>query len=193
MQMTDTQRGLYRFVLWADPATAFTYVGETIYYNCTDALFFTPPPTYFVSPCPARPAVPIQVTQQSFEHGLMLWLDSQDVVYVLYNRDPFPLSGIAVAQYNLAGEIAAPENDPNGAPPSGKYRPVSVLGGVWQNYNLFQTLGWALAPEQTFESLIQQDYPGWPFYLRTAEGRILVVKYHWGLHYDDPSWSYLTP
>jgi hypothetical protein len=193
VQMTDTQRGWYRFVLWADPATAYTYVAETVYYNCTDAFFFAPIQSSPGPPCPAGPAVPIQVTQQAFEHGLMLWLDGEDVVYILYNRDPFPPNGIVVAQYNLAGKISAPENDPIAVPPAGKYHPINIVGGVWQQYNLRQTLGWALAPEQTFESLIQFDYPGWPFYLRAADGRILAIKYHWGPHYDDPSWSYLTP
>jgi hypothetical protein len=123
----------------------------------------------------------------------MIWLDSQDVVYVLYNRDYFPPDGTSVARYNLAGEIAATENGPDTVPPPGKHRPVNMLGGVWQKYNLLTTLGWALTPEQSYTSLIQRDYFGVPFYLRTAEGGILAVNYHWGAHYDNPSWSYRAP
>jgi hypothetical protein len=193
IQLTDTQRGAYRFILWADTASGGARATNEVYFDCTDTFFFVPVQPYFGPPCPAGPAVPIQVTQQSFEHGLMIWMNSEDSVYILYNRDYFPLGAPTVGKYDIAGEVMALESGLDGTPPPGKYRPVHTLGGVWQKYNLSQTLGWALAPELTFTSLIQYNYPGWPFYLRTAEGRILAVKYTWGPHYDDPSWSYLSP
>lgn len=180
---------VYRFRLWADNPVAGASKIVEVHYGCAGSFFFAPLQPPIGSDCPG-PAVSTPLTQQAFEHGFMIWPQSGNTIYILYDPDVgYPA---VVAFYGE--EIGNPENDSNETPPPGKLQPLNMLGKVWQKYGLLNRLGWALAPEQTFVSTVQRNFLN-PVYLRAADGRVIYIIVDSNA-YDrmaSPRWGYLSP
>lgn len=112
-----------------------------------------PPP--MASGCPGG-VVYTTGAQQSFERGFMIWLETQDTIFVFYDEGS---SGSTPSPYKVYGDDFSegdPESDPSIVPPAGLHQPVRGFGLVWRaNPDVRDRLGWATAPEAEFQSWLQ--------------------------------------
>lgn len=101
----------------------------------------TPTPNVFPTPVMTQ----IQVAEQVFERGRMLWIEPQRKIWVLVDNG----SGTgAWTVYDDTFRDGEPENDPALVPPEGMYQPQRGFGKVWRNNpSVEESLGWALTPE----------------------------------------------
>lgn len=144
--------------------------------------FFEPaPPT-----CPEAAPLVSRAAVQFFERGMMIWMQNPDRFYVFYNDTP--TSGTfdwRDAPYTFhAG--ASPDNRVNEPPPPGRVEPVSGFGQIWRGEmegfdNVRARLGWATAPEFSFDTAYQCAMPNpafrlWTCYVRAPDGKILRLR-----------------
>ena len=123
--------------------------------TCPDTWFFENGPDI----CPYEAETSYGVYER-FEHGLMVWVESSDMIYIFFNnREPWP-------PYTIHPDPWGPgktESDPSINPPAGMYQPVRGFGMLWRNDgdfefdNFRERLGWATEMEKTFEVTIQCD------------------------------------
>ncbi len=149
---------------------------------CPDEWFFDPAP----DECPSGPAEIGPGAEQLFEQGIMLWVESQDYIYVLYADggvgawDAFP----------DAWEPGDPISDTNIIPPEGYYQPVRGFGLVWREaLNVRDRLGWAIEPEEDYETAYQRT-ARWKyneFFIQATDGGV------WHLHPEGSDWSFIPP
>jgi len=109
--------------------------------------------------------------QQSFEHGFMIWLESDQRIYVFF------YAGQRYRNYPnsfVEGEL---ESDPSIVPPTGLLQPVRGFGELWrEDADVREGLGWALAPEAGYNTWMQ-GYQGLGmhnnvYWLRGLDGTI---------------------
>lgn len=155
----------------------------TIEWKCDIDYFFAPAPQR----CPLAAPVTSAAAEQVFENGRMIWLENTQSILVLYSDGQFE-------RFDDAWQPGDPESDPTLVPPDGFYQPVRGFGKIWREQaDVRQRLGWALAPEQGFTTMIQQEHhegssSGSPVYLRAADGQII-----WYLGYLFGSWGLGLP
>lgn len=121
--------------------------------RCTDAWFFSNAPTT----CPSGPAATSSGAFEHFQHGLMLFSDSKQTIYVLYDKQS-PRWGTYANQW----QSGMAEYDPSIIPPSGLYQPVRGFGLVWRTEGSGDNsprsrLGWAIETESSFTISVQCD------------------------------------
>jgi hypothetical protein len=158
---------------------------------CTYTYFFE---TSFTA-CPLYEASNTWAAEQAFEHGRMIWLEEisgedfvlQKVLLVFFADGKY-------AQFQDTWTEGEPENDPSLTPPDGKYQPIRGFGKVWrENESVRNGLGWALAPEQGFDTTWQQQMresiPSVAF-VRTIDGLIIQID-GWGWE-TGGNWKFLT-
>jgi len=156
--------------------------------------------TYFFEPgfdaCPLYEASLTWAAEQSFENGRMIWLEeihgesyvAEGSILVFYNDGGYE-------QYEDTWTDAEPESDPALMPPAGLYQPTRGFGKLWRERpNVRDRLGWALAPEQGFDSAWQQriveSIPGVAF-VRTLDGKIIEIG-GWGWE-TGGNWKFVMP
>lgn len=150
---------------------------------CDPDYFFRPAPQR----CPLATAVTTAAAEQLFENGRMIWLENSNTILVLYNDGQF-------AQFDDTWQPGDPESDPAIVPPAERYQPQRGFGEIWRDQpSVRERLGWALAPEQGFSTMIQQEHhegssSGSPVYLRTADGQIV-----WYFGFLSGSWGVGLP
>jgi hypothetical protein len=107
----------------------------------------TPTPTVTALPTifPTATTAEIQVAEQVFEGGRMLWVQPTDQIWVLVVTE----TGHGTwTVYNDTFEEGDPEFDPNIVPPQGLYQPTRGFGKLWrENVEVREALGWASTPE----------------------------------------------
>jgi hypothetical protein len=87
----------------------------------------------------------IQVAEQVFEHGRMLWIQPRGQIWVM--EDTGQGSGKWLI-FDDTFEDGEPESDPSLVPPQGKYQPERGFGKLWRtNQTVHDTLGWGITPE----------------------------------------------
>jgi hypothetical protein len=103
--------------------------------------------------CPLNEALTSQGAYQQFQQGLMIWVERQDAIYVVFNSGDLPRWQVFRDNY----ESGDPENDPNLTPPPAVWQPRRGFGEVWRDQSgVRQRLGWALdATEQPFTTRVQ--------------------------------------
>jgi hypothetical protein len=174
---------------------------------CPYEFFFSYPPPARGSEgqddCPVGPAAHTLAAEQVFERGRMVWLEavpaesipSADAwgptILVFHTNEDPQVSGWSTYRYDDTWSTDEPESDPAIVPPPGLCQPVRGFGKVWRTEaEVRERLGWALAPEQGFEGVYQAGWDPWyprgNQYLRTADGRVLMI----GLM---GSWEILQP
>ncbi|MBN1427259.1 MAG: hypothetical protein JXB07_02665 [Anaerolineae bacterium] len=120
---------------------------------CRDTWMLDYPP----STCPRRSGLLTEGTIQYFEHGLMVWLRGNRMIYVLFKDDNSP------GFYNVSDDWypGLPESDPTIVLPLGAYQPTHGFGRVWRGEtsigNVRDRLGWAVAPETSYTAILQCD------------------------------------
>jgi hypothetical protein len=209
VQVGGSPRDAYQFSLFVF-STIDTYQGTVdmksllVRLPCPDAYFFPAPANWQPSQayfpiddetCPASPAISASMAEQVFERGRMIWIQSLDVICVLYD-DSSRLSEI----YPDTWTTGEPDSDPNLVPPSGLLQPMRGFGKVWrENSPVRERLGWASATERPFSSLYQQSWstyyqrPGDTIFLRDAQGRVLRLYRAYYGRFSMRAWEVVAP
>lgn len=120
-------------------ATPQQSIQQTPIETCNYHWFFIPSPT----DCPDDEARVSNATAQYFEHGVMIWVENTNFIYVFYasaNRINW------FAQSNTWG-VGMPDTTLTDSPPDGYYLPIRGFGLLWQDSNNRQELGWATSQE----------------------------------------------
>ena len=160
-------RNYSEFMLYAHQKDQSASRGLTVYLRCPDPWFFTPEPDI----CPTTPLYSA-AAEQHFEHGIMLWVEEQDRIIVLYNDDQFS-SKYTIFQDDWNEE--QPEFDPTLQSPEGLYQPIRGFGLVWRSHTeVRDRLGWAKDVEVGFDTIVQQTtrYKYNAIYIRSLDGNV---------------------
>ena len=162
-------RNRERFILYAvNEEYPFASAMVTITLTCPDDWFFSPTPDI----CPQDAALISRGAEQAFEQGVMVWVEENDSIYVLFDDSGFTTRW---NRYTDEWNEGDPIDDPSIIPPAGFYQPVRGFGLVWREQpNVRDRLGWALAPEAEFETAVQHtSYPKYNHtYLRAWDGDV---------------------
>jgi len=130
---------------------------------------------FFIEPrpanCPVAAPTASQGVYQPFENGYMVWLGSQDAIYVFYNDITQPRWEV----YRDEFEEGMPEDDPFfGDPPrEGVWRPRRGFGMLWRNNDAVRDrIGWAIEEwEEPYSAQVQTAQDG-TFFISEATGGV---------------------
>jgi hypothetical protein len=161
------------FFLYANnEAGEWTSASVQIVLTCPDAWFFAPEP----GTCSTGPAEIGPGAEQHFEHGVMLWVESEDRIYVLFD-DGQTTTGWSA--YTDEWEEGMPEIDPTIIPPPGYFQPRRGFGLVWREEMsagilVRDRLGWALEEMETgYETAVQRTSSSYSdTYIRAADTNV---------------------
>jgi DNA-binding beta-propeller fold protein YncE/photosystem II stability/assembly factor-like uncharacterized protein len=100
--------------------------------------------------CPTGDEREVQMAQQTFERGEMLWREDERAVYVLQAGDGWQ-------RYADMWQEGLPESDPAIAAPAGLQQPVRGFGKVWREQlgGPAAAVGWAKDREQGIKGHVQ--------------------------------------
>jgi hypothetical protein len=165
-------RGEVRFLLSVGEGDLLAEQTLSIPLQCPDPWFFQPAP----DACPAAPSEPTSLTEESFERGRMVYVESRNRVYVLFNDGRAPAWISFENRYNPA---TAPELEESFVPPPGFVQPARVLGFVWRGSDVVRNrLGLGLEAEKTFDGFIQTvrtASDAEDLYISSADGSVLLL------------------
>lgn len=173
------ERNVSQFYLVVlDQAERYASAYLTVALRCPDPWFFSPAPDV----CPTAP-VSSNAAEQHFERGVMIWVEQEDWIYVLYGDDQFSPKWAAFTDEWDEGE---PDQDPSLVPPSGLYQPKRGFGLVWRQHpEVRERLGWAIDQEIGFGTVVQRTtLPKYnSTYVRALDGNV------WHLGPERSSWE----
>jgi hypothetical protein len=178
-EITLDERNISQFYLIVlDQEDRYADGHVTVNLRCTESWFFSPAPDV----CPTTPVVS-DAAEQHFERGVMIWVEQEDRMYVLYGDDQFSPKWAVFTDEWDEGE---PEDDPSLTPPGGLYQPVRGFGLVWREYpEVRERLGWATDQERGFGTVVQRTtlskYNS--TYIRAFDGNV------WHLGPERASWE----
>ena len=145
---------------------------------CPYRWFFSPGP----STCPTGDPVSQAAAYQPFEHGAMIWLSAERHMAVLFNSSDWPRWVLIPDSY----QEGMPDTDPAIIPPDGMVQPVRGFGLAWRSDpTLRARLGWALAREVGYTTLVQSDAQTGARYIQGPDTSVYV------LHPDQSTWDTL--
>ena len=151
MPTSSSVRNQVSFMLAVQQGGQTETASVSVTVNCPDTWFFANPP----SECPQSSALISLGAAQRFEGGLMIWIQSSGAIYILYSGGGSPAWDYTPDPWRSG----MPESDPAIVPPEGLYQPVRGFGMVWRgegsSLNVRSRLGWALAPEFSFNTAYQ--------------------------------------
>jgi hypothetical protein len=139
--------------------------------SCPDPWFFQPAP----DACPSAPPEATSVTEEAFERGRMVYIQSRNRVYVLFNDGRTPAWISFENRYNPASD---PELEESFVPPPGFVQPVRALGFVWRGNDVVRNrLGLGLEAEKGFDGFIQtvQNGEAEELYISSGDGSVLQL------------------
>lgn len=152
---SELLRNQISFVLFAFSGGSSAQAGVSALITCPDVWFFANPPPR----CPGSPPNATVMQAQTFERGLLLWTQWNDLIYILYADE------VVAPRWQIqldAWFSGLPDSDPNLTPPAGLYQPVRGFGLAWRDeqvaegYRVRDRLGWATAPEQGVDNAAYQ-------------------------------------
>jgi hypothetical protein len=180
VNLTGTRRSNPDFELFV-----YAPEGDTIFdsrtleipWPCSLAYFFDPEPEI----CPWTEPTYTTAASQQFQGGRMIWLETLDWIYVLYD-EVYPDSGhggdLQWERYDDDWHAEGARLDLD-SPPPGFYVPAGRFALGWQeNPMIRERLGWATAPETVFEGAWQlqpsdTDYQGdGAIFILLEDGRV---------------------
>ncbi len=166
-------RGQVSFVLSVGDGALKTEQMLTLPLTCPDPWFFQPSP----ADCPDGPAQPTLLLEQAFERGRMVYIQTRNRVYALFNDGREPAWVSFANRYDPAVHPELDENFERALPP-GFVQPLRILGFIWRGNDLARTrLGLGLAAENAYEGFIQTVKAGDDenLYLNSADGTVLQI------------------
>ncbi len=142
-------RGAITFVLSVGEGAQNVEQTLSIPLSCPDAWFFQPAP----DSCPTGPAETTSIIEEPFERGRMLYIQSRNRVYTLFNDGKQPAW---VSVENRYDPTIHPELQENFVPPPGFVQPLRILGFVWRGSDQIRNrLGMGLQAETPYEGFVQ--------------------------------------
>jgi hypothetical protein len=104
--------------------------------------------------CASSPSVQAQGRLLAFQSGYMLQVDERDEVYVQFVDGTW-------RRVSSGWRDGDPEPPPGGdQPPDGLYAPTGFLASIWQNPEVRDGLGFALAAEPNTLQVVEQQFAG---------------------------------
>lgn len=149
--------------------------------RCPDEWFFRPAPDI----CPAGPPTETDGAEQHFQHGVMLWVQADDRIYVLFDDDQYARWSAFTDDW----EESQPVLDPSIDPPPGLRQPVRGFGLVWREESTVrERLGWAVDEERGYRAAVQRTshYRYSDLYVRALDGGV------WKLGPNGSAWDHLN-
>ncbi len=139
--------------------------------SCPDPWFFQPAP----DACPAGPAEATTVIEEPFERGRMIYIQSRNRIYVLFNDTRSPAWLSFDNKYNPAVDK---ESEESFVPPPNLFQPVRAIGFVWRGNDVVRNrLGLGLAAETRYDGFVQVVKTGdkEDLYVNSADGSVLQL------------------
>lgn len=142
--------------------------------------FFTNPP---LPECPPNDPVTGPGAYQNFQYGAMIWVGSQDAIYVVYDDDQMPRWQV----FQDTFEEGMPEKDPaldSQTDAYADFQPRRGFGLIWRENNLLPRLGWAESDyEQQYTVNVQTRADG-TIFISEPDGRVygLATSGDWRLY-----------
>ena len=164
-------RGQATFLLSAGDGDLETTQSLSIPLSCPDPWFFQPPP----DACPAGPAEATTIVEEPFERGRMIYIQSRNRVYVLFNDTHSPAWLSFENKFNPAVDKDSEESF---VPPPNLFQPVRILGFVWRGNDVVRNrLGLGSAAETQYDGFIQvvKTDDKEDLYLNSADKSILEL------------------
>lgn len=132
---------------------------------------------FFIEPrpanCPATVPTVSQATFQEFERGLMIWIQQQDRIYVMYYND-LP----AWESYEDPYDEWMPETDQAWEEPAGGgiFQPRRGFGEIWRRYsNVRERIGWAVERWEDIYSSTAQTADDGTIFLQDPDGGVVAL------------------
>jgi hypothetical protein len=105
----------------------------------------TPAATATIDPFPTSTLSQIQVAEQVFEHGRMMWIQPRSQIWVMIDDGS---GGGTWTVYQDTFQEGEPESDPNLTVPAGMFQPMRGFGKLWrENRAVGDGLGLGTTPE----------------------------------------------
>lgn len=170
VQTRTRDRGALRFLLTIGSNDTYSEASVEIPFACPVLWFFSPPPATCASSAPEE----TRLADQTMERGRMIYVESRNIIYVLFNDGQQPAW---LSFENRYDPTIHADRDPN-APPN-FIQPLRQLGFLWRtNETVRVRLGLGLAEEISFDGFIQsapvrngvED-----IYVSGADGKIINV------------------
>ena len=139
-------------------------------FPCQTNWFFDQP---VLALCPLGNALVSSAAFQPFQQGFMIWVQSQDAIYAVYEGATLPRWEVFRDTY-VEG---APEIDDSTSPPAFTWQPRRGFGVVWRDHpTVRQRLGWAIsAQEEPYMTQVQIASDG-TIFLVGAGGGIIGLR-----------------
>jgi hypothetical protein len=166
----SSDRGALRFLLTIGINETYSEASIEIPFACPVEWFFAPPPAACASTAPEE----TRLADQTMERGRMIFVESRNIIYVLFNDGQQPAW---VSFENTYDPTIHSDRDPN-APPN-FIQPLRELGYLWRTRDTVRVrLGLGLAEEVSFDGFIQsapvrngvED-----IYMSGADGKVINV------------------
>ncbi len=164
-------RGQATFLLSAGEGDLETTQSLSIPLSCPDPWFFQPAP----DACPAGPAEPTSIIEEPFQRGRMLYIQSRNRVYVLFNDTRSPAWLSFENKFNPAVDK---ESEESFVPPPDLFQPTRIIGFVWRGNDVVRNrLGLGSAAESQYDGFIQTVKNGdkEDLYVNSADNSVLQL------------------
>jgi hypothetical protein len=183
--ISSSSRNYETFALYASGNNSYPDASAslTLPLSCPFTWFFAPAPDV----CPQEAPLLSPSAEQQFEHGVMIWVGEEDLIYVLFDDTAYTDGWAA---YEDAWQEGDPVDDPAIVPPPGFYQPQRGFGLVWRDQPLVRDrLGWALAAEAAGNTAVQRTsyFKYNHIYLRALDDNV------WHLFPEHNDWEKLVP
>lgn len=179
------ERGQVSFLLVAGEGELETTQTLTVPLLCPDPWFFQPAP----DSCPTGPAEPSLVVEQPFDRGRMLYIQSRNRVYALFNDGNSPQWLSFENKYDPAIHPELDESFEQSKPP-GTFQPLRALGFVWRGNDVVRNrLGLGTNAEIGYDGFAQTVQTGGQdtLYVNSADGTVLELLP------EGDAWQLITP
>ncbi|MCB9450702.1 MAG: hypothetical protein H6672_04645 [Anaerolineaceae bacterium] len=186
VQTRRSERGEVDFVLNVANGVLTTEQTLTIPLTCPDTWFFQPSPL----DCPAAPAQPTLLIEEPFERGRMVYIQSTNRVYVLFNDGSSPAW---ISFENRYDPAIHPELEESFVPPPPFVQPIRILGFVWRGNDVVRNrLGLGLDAQFEYEGFTQSagntgGDGATSLYMNSVDGTVLQLLP------GGTAWQIITP
>jgi hypothetical protein len=146
---------------------------------------------FFIQPrppgCPMNPPNASQGVYQSFQNGYMVWVSSQDAIYILYNDSQLPRWQVYRDYFNegMAEVVGDFMNPPSG----GLWQPRRGFGLLWRSDAVVRDrIGWGtMEYEQPYSVQVQTARDG-SLFLSRPDAQVFVLmpsNVNWNVYTGD--------
>ncbi len=184
VQTRRSERGEVNFVLSVANGTLTTEQTLTIPLTCPDTWFFQPAPL----DCPDASAQPTLLVEEPFERGRMVYIQSTNRVYVLFNDGSSPAW---ISFENRYDPAIHPEIAESFVPPPPYVQPIRILGFVWRGNDVVRNrLGLGLDAQFEYEGFTQSagtTSGATSLYVNSVDGTVLQLLP------GGSAWQIITP